>query len=212
MYFFEELGNKYSSYSVALLSIARYTATKIPFMHSQKRNCVASVPISTFTCLWAVHTFPGPVHIFSCSRIGRPILGYVNRSQTHECGNLTKAAQLLFWEFSVLSLCSEGPWFGSRSWRDSSPNTRFKDNGRSSLLLPTVIVFFTFCCRARMCWLFLCLRHPWMIFEGCLNSNSECCLSKRAHYQLSHPSPSESYILYLNTRNFALSAPESIEW
>ncbi len=34
---------------------------------------------------------------------------------------------------------------------------------------------------------------PFMIFEGCLNSNSECCSSKRAGYQLSHPS------IYLTT-------------
>ncbi len=27
--------------------------------------------------------FPGLVHIFSCSRIGIPILEYINRSQTH---------------------------------------------------------------------------------------------------------------------------------
>jgi hypothetical protein len=43
-------------------------ATKIPFMYSQKRNIA---PL----CLWAIYVFPGSVHIFSCSRIGRPIVG-----------------------------------------------------------------------------------------------------------------------------------------
>ncbi len=36
-----------------------------------------------------LYIFPRLVHIFSCSRIGRPIVGihYINRSKTHECGN-----------------------------------------------------------------------------------------------------------------------------
>ncbi len=62
---------------------------KIWNKYSQKRNIGASVPISTFMCLWANYIFPRWVCLFCWRKcVDRPILGeYINRSQTHEFGN-----------------------------------------------------------------------------------------------------------------------------
>jgi hypothetical protein len=80
-----------------------YSATKIPFMNSFSGNCSATVPISTFVCLWAIYIIPGSGHIFSWNRIGdrwREYL-YINRSQTHECGNRDCGRAIPFLEIFV---------------------------------------------------------------------------------------------------------------
>jgi hypothetical protein len=63
--------------------------------------------------------------------------------------------------------------------------------------LPKYFIFWIFFfLRARVCRPLLRLCRPFMIFEGCLDSNPECCRSKLARYRLSHPS------LYLATHPF----------
>ncbi len=109
----------YSKHSYTFQPFAIYkdilpALMKIPFMYSQKRNCTASVPISTFMCMWAIYILPGSVHICSCSRIGRPIVE-INKSFTGtwmwKLGQLGLRPQYSFSgniciKFSVLCLCS----------------------------------------------------------------------------------------------------------
>jgi hypothetical protein len=54
--------------------------------------------------------------------------------------------------------------------------------------LQHILFFVYFFWRARVCRPLLRLCRPFTIFEGCLDSNQECCRSKLARYQLSHPS------------------------
>ncbi len=63
------------------------TATKIPLISSFSGNSVASVPTSTFMCLWAIYIVPGSVHIFPPAEKEDRLWEYINHSQTHECGN-----------------------------------------------------------------------------------------------------------------------------
>jgi hypothetical protein len=67
----------------------------IPFL-----DCAASVPISTFMCLWAVYILSGSVHIFGCSKIDKPILE-IYKCLTHtyvSAGTGRQNIIILFWK------------------------------------------------------------------------------------------------------------------
>ncbi len=57
--------------------ILHYTATKKPFLYSISEKCAASVPISTFMCLWAIYTY--------IPRMGP--LYFLQKNRQIDCGN-----------------------------------------------------------------------------------------------------------------------------
>ncbi len=63
---------------------------KIPKFRNKyyhQRNIGVSVPISTFMRLWAIYIFPRLVCLFCLRKYVDRCWDYINRSQTHECGN-----------------------------------------------------------------------------------------------------------------------------
>ncbi len=63
------------------------TAKKMSYMYTFSGNSAASVPISTFKCLWVIYIFPGSVFVFPEGEKEGRSWEYINRSQAHECGN-----------------------------------------------------------------------------------------------------------------------------
>ena len=69
------------------------TAERLPGTWDQYRKFETNIPrkgiegISTFVCLWAICIFPRLICLFCCRKYVDWSWEYINRSQTHECGN-----------------------------------------------------------------------------------------------------------------------------
>jgi hypothetical protein len=81
---------------IAIMCDLNYTAREIPFMYFFSGNSAASAPISTFMCLRAIYIVPGSVFIFPPAEWADRWWEYINRSQTHECGNWDRDPDIPF--------------------------------------------------------------------------------------------------------------------
>jgi hypothetical protein len=73
----------FESYTVKML----YTARKMPFIYSQKRNCAASVPIShSCVCERFLYAQDQSTY-FPAAELADQSWEYINHSQTLACGN-----------------------------------------------------------------------------------------------------------------------------
>ncbi len=79
-------GISLTNYKHSLFELTHCNENPI-YVFPEQELCAASVPISTFMCLWGIYIFQLSVCLFCCRKICGPILGIKNRSQTHECRN-----------------------------------------------------------------------------------------------------------------------------
>ncbi len=93
----------YMAFKSCLLETTSYTAKKFGFMYYQKRNCAASVPVSTFMCLRAIYIFPfGPPVVLQQNR--QTDQGNISIAQRKMNVIGTVAAQFLFWDICQCNL------------------------------------------------------------------------------------------------------------
>ncbi len=111
--FWSKLDQNYCGLDIQDFVCGKTHCTKIPFMYPLSGNCAASVSISTFMCLWAsycIYSQDPPIY-FSCSRIGRSIVGIYKSLTDTWVWKLGPWPRISFsgnicFEFSVLILCS----------------------------------------------------------------------------------------------------------
>ncbi len=84
--------------------------------YSQKRNCAASVPISTFMCLCVIYIYPRSICLFCCRKICGPIL-CIHKS----------LSDTWMWKLGMRPRCS----FSGNTWRGFSLHCRLWYNIQS---------------------------------------------------------------------------------